>query len=282
MYIEQPQKETILHYSYSAIKHRKMADTDVAVVAAKAFYFKWCPATELMFARAAFSNRAFIRTRETFDVKWLRVRDDLLTRSLFSEQGFQLKSGSLSSKLNKMLDAYSKSHEIRNLSALPDIDDMSALDSLLKDMNDAIAKLGEECLAEKNNKKQKKRVISDVTDIMQSGGATVKTGLSKLAQKMTDSDEPMLSASVGNFAKGLTEVTVERSKKKRDIKASEMEESQLMLSFGAMIKNDQLSADARLKAMEDNIIATNLAVRESAASTAALVSAITMLHSKMA
>lgn len=61
-----------------------------------------------------------------------------------------------------------------------------------------------------------------------------------------------------------------------------MEESQLMLSFGVMIKNDQQVADARLRAMEDNIIATNVAVRESAASTAALVSAITMLHSKMA
>jgi hypothetical protein len=130
-------------------------------------------------------------------------------------------------------------------------------------------------------KKQKKKVISDITEITQSGGASVKTGLSTLAQKMIDDEEEMLSASVGNFAKCLSEVTVERSKKKRDSKASEIEEFQLMLSFRVKIKSDQQVADARLKAMEDNIIATNVAVRESAASTAALVSAITVLHSKM-
>jgi hypothetical protein len=130
-------------------------------------------------------------------------------------------------------------------------------------------------------KKQKKKVISDITEITQSGGASVKTGLSTLAQKMIDDEEEMLSASVENFAKCLSEVTVERSKKIRDSKASEIEESQLMLSFRVKIKSDQQVADARLKAMEDNIIATNVAVRESAASTAALVSAITVLHSKM-
>lgn len=259
-----------------------MIDANVPVTAMKhSLYFKWDPATELLFAKAAYSNKAYIRTKENFEVKWLRVIDDLSTRTLFTEQSFQLKSGSLSSKLKSMLAAYGKAHAIRNLSALPDIDDMSALDSLLKDMSDAIEKLGDECLAEKNNKKQKKRVIGEVTDIIQSGGATVKTGLLDLAKKITDSDETILSASVGNFAKGSTAVTVERSTKKRDIKAAEMEESQLMLSFGVMIKNDQQMADARLKAMEDNLAATAAAVRESAAATANLVTAITMLNSRM-
>jgi hypothetical protein len=78
----------------------------------------------------------------------------------------------------------------------------------------------------------------------------MKIGLSTLTQKVIDGEEEMLSASVGNFSKGLSEVTVERSKKKRDIKASEIEESQLMFLFGAMIKSDQQVADARLKAME--------------------------------
>jgi hypothetical protein len=51
-----------------------------------------------------------------------------------------------------MLAGYAKSHATRNLSALLDIDNMSALDSLLKDMTDAIGKLADECQSEKNNK----------------------------------------------------------------------------------------------------------------------------------
>jgi hypothetical protein len=56
------------------------------------------------------------------------VIDDLSTSTLFPEESFQLRSGSLSSNLKSMA-AYCKAHAIRNLSALPDIDDMSALDS---------------------------------------------------------------------------------------------------------------------------------------------------------
>lgn len=127
------------------------SDVAVAAAAAAGNYFKWCLLSELMFAKASYSNKAYIRTRETFEIKWQRVIDDVTSRTTFSEQGFQLKSGPLSSKLKSMLAAYSKTHAIRNLSALPDIDDMSALNSVLKEMTDAIDKLADERQSEKNN-----------------------------------------------------------------------------------------------------------------------------------
>jgi hypothetical protein len=132
-----------------------MDTTDVAVAAGALKYFKWCPLSELMFAKASYSNKTYIRTRETFEVKWLRVIDDVSSRTIFNEQGFQLKSGSLHSKVKSMLAGYAKSHATRNLSALPDIDDISALDSVLKDMSDAIEKLADECQSEKKSKKKK-------------------------------------------------------------------------------------------------------------------------------
>ena len=68
-----------------------------------------------------------------------------------------------------------------NKSALPDQDDLSEMNSLLCEMLAKIRKIGEDAELEKKNKTQKKKAISDITSIVQKGGASVEKELAQLA-----------------------------------------------------------------------------------------------------
>ena len=115
--------------------------------------FKWDNESDLIFLKAVHANKAYIRSGETFEVKWMRVIIDLTKREKFSAQGFNGKAGSLTTKLRTMLTAFKASIATRNLSALPDRDDMDDIQGLLLSMEEAIEKLGEDVNLEKNTKK---------------------------------------------------------------------------------------------------------------------------------
>ena len=50
--------------------------------------FKWDEESDLLFLKAVFANKAYIRTAETLEVKWLQVVSDLAKRDKFTNQGF--------------------------------------------------------------------------------------------------------------------------------------------------------------------------------------------------
>ena len=131
--------------------------------------FKWDEESELFFLKAVFVNKAYIRTAETLEVKWVRVVSDFAKRDKFTNQGFTGKSGALTVKLRAMFATFKETHGGRNLSALPCRDDMSDINELLLSMVEGIEKLGEEVELEKNTKKQKKRFVKDITDTICKG-----------------------------------------------------------------------------------------------------------------
>lgn len=48
--------------------------------------FKWDEESDLLFLKAVLTNKAFIRSAETFEVKWIRVILDLTKREKFVSQ----------------------------------------------------------------------------------------------------------------------------------------------------------------------------------------------------
>jgi hypothetical protein len=278
---------------------RRMSDIAEGIASTEAaegrhsYNFKWCPETELAFLKAVYANKAFYRTSEKFEVKWTRVIGDCSNRTSFKEQKFQLKQGSLQMKLKSLYSSYLNEFGNRNKSALPDQDDLSEMNSLLCEMLAKIQKIGEDAELEKKTKTQKKKAISDITSIVQKGGASVKKELAQLAENMRSGDEVMLSSSMTNYSKSFTPtpkaapaiVTAEPLKRKRIQKHSDDDDIQLMNSFGVLIKKDAENAEARLQSLENRILesseSSTAALREvsrdSALMNAALISAISSL-----
>ena len=251
--------------------------------------FKWDEETDLLFLKAVLINKAYIRSNEKLEIKWLRVNADLSKRTKFIEQGFQVKPASLTLKLKLMIAAYEKTYASRNLSARPEMENMSGADLILLQMCEDVEKLGEEVLLEKNTKKQKKRTVGDITDAIYKEGAKVKDDLQALAANLRSGEEVMLSAGMTNFAKfalpsAVTPMT-SVPKRKRGVTSAETEEIELMESFSAHIQRDQDLVEDRMRVMEKQIKesgdATTSAIvasaKESAVANAALLAVMTAM-----
>lgn len=256
--------------------------------------FKWDEESDLLFLKAVFANKAYIRTAETLEVKWVRVFSDLTNRVKFMNQGFTGKSGALTVKLKTMFATFKETHGGRNLSALPCRDDMSDVNELLLLMVEGIEKLGEEVELEKNTKKQKKRFVKDITDTICKGGVNVKQNLYSLASDLRSSDEVMLSASVSNFAKmgapaaAVTPSLTERvgssqpPKRRRPAEPVESDDAALMAMFSTQIKKDKESAEVRFVVLEKQIKESGQETTSAIHSTnAALIAAISRLSTSI-
>lgn len=253
--------------------------------------FKWDDESDLLFLKAVYANKAYIRSLETFEVKWIRVILDLTKREKFSSQGFNGKAGSLTTKLRTMLTVFKASISTRNLSALPDRDDLDDIKGLLLSMEEAIEKLGEDVELEKNTKKQKKRSIGHITDALYKGGANVKENLYNLASDLRASDEVLLSASVSNFAKMGAPVAVtpattvktcpsQQPRRRRLAESAESDDAALMTMFSIQIKKDKESAQDKFVVLEKQIkesgSETTSAILSSNVALIAAISALSM------
>lgn len=255
--------------------------------------FKWDEESDLFFLKAVHANKAFIRSGETLEVKWMRVILDLSKRDKFMSQGFTGKAGALTVKLKSMFAAFKESHGSRNLSALPCRDDMSDINGLLLSMVESIEKLGEEVTNEKNTKKQKKKSITDITDAICEGGADVKENLYNLANDLRSSDELILSASVSNFAKmsapaAVTPATTDKTsssqppKRRRCAEPVVSDDAALMAVFSTQIKKDKELAQDRFVVLENQIKESGQETTSAiVTANAALIAAIGVLSSSI-
>jgi hypothetical protein len=146
----------------------------------------------------------------------------------------------------------------------------------------------EETDQEKKVKTEKKKVVADITEVIQSGGG--KSGLAKLASEMKSTGDAYLSGKTDNFVKGFSEscssttktastdvkseikvknisaVTAESSTRKRKLSRTECEGEDLMRTFSdQFLREDQAEAE-RMRNLEETI-------RVSGEATAAAIAA---------
>lgn len=263
----------------------------VAAVAAapKVKYFKWTPEMEELLVRAVMAHKAFKKSKsvsETYEVKYNRVINDLWARKVFSDQGPKQVWTTMQAKLRSLCEKFRTSHGYGddgahvNLSALPNMDDMSETDDLLHEMCKQIATQIEENESEKRTKTQKKKTVASITDVIIKGGG--KEGLAKLSEEILSSGETITSSSTDKFVKGMTAVTCEPKNRKRNISKSEGEGEDLMRSFADQFRRDDAADEARRQSFDDQIrqsgenttAAIEAGNREAAKASMLLISAI--------
>ena len=156
----------------------------------------------MQLVKAVCANKAHMKsknTSDTYEVKFDRVIADLWTRKMFDEQDgkqswttIQAKFRALCEKFRSTL-GYGDAGARVNVSALPNIDDLSETDDLLHHMCKHIATQVEETDAEKRTKTQKKKIVSGISDVIVNGGGNA--GLLKLAEEIKTSGEEIASSS---------------------------------------------------------------------------------------
>ena len=266
------------------------SNSDVVVVKGKG-YMKWSVEMEKLLVKSVKVNRAHIKTKKLqFQEKYDKVIVDLWSRKLFNEQCEKQTWTTVQKIFRALCEKFRSSHGYGdsgmrvNLSSLPDMDELSEVNELLHDMCKEIASQIEETDHEKKVKSEKKKVVMDITDVIQSGGG--KPGLAKLAGDMKKSGEEYLSGKTEDFVKALSEssdsskglpvsrsvssessgvpasalkgniftaVTGESSVRKRKISRSEIEGEDLMRTFtDQFLREDQAEA-TRISNLEETI-----------------------------
>lgn len=249
---------------------------------------------EEMLIRAVKANRAHIKTKkQQFPEKYEKVIADVWSKKEFYEQCEKQTWTTVQKIFRGLCDRFRSKHGYGdsgmrvNLSALPDIDDLSESDALLHDMCKEIASQIEDTDNDKKMKGEKKKVIMDITDVIQSGEG--KTGMVKLANDMKVSGTAYLSGKTDHFVQGLstssksipvesgsvvkatsatsiTVVTGEVSTKMRKLSRSDIEGEDLMRTFGEQFRREDLAEAARMATLEETI-------RSSGEATAAAITA---------
>jgi hypothetical protein len=120
---------------------------EVVVVAAapkaRNGYFKWTDEMEELLVIAVMANKAYKKSKsvnETYEVKYNRVIVDLWSRKVFSDHGPKQAWTTVQAKFRSLCEKFRTSHGYGddgahvNLSALPNMDDMTETDDLLHDM----------------------------------------------------------------------------------------------------------------------------------------------------
>lgn len=273
------------------------SNSDVVVVKGKG-YMKWSAEMEKLLVKSVKVNRAHIKTKKLqFQEKYDKVIVDLWSRKVFYEQCEKQTWTTVQKIFRSLCEKFRSSHGYGdsgmrvNLSALPDMDELSEVNELLHDMCKEIASQIEETDHEKKVKSEKRKVVMDITDVIQSGGG--KPGLAKLAGDMKKSGEDYLSGKTENFVEALSEssgsskglpvsrsasaessgvftgnavsvtsalkgnivsaVTGESSVRKRKISRSEIEGEDLMRTFtDQFLREDQAEA-TRMSSLEETI-----------------------------
>jgi hypothetical protein len=269
-------------------------NADVVVVKGKG-YLKWSDEMEALLVKSVKVNKAHIKTKKLqFQEKYDKVIADLWSRKVFFEQCEKQTWTTVQKIFRALCDKFRSTHGYGdsgmrvNLSALPDMDDLSEINELLHDMCKEIASQIEVTDHEKKAKSEKKKVVMDITDVIQSGGG--KSGLAKLAGDMKNSGEDYLSAKTDNFVKGLFEtsgssrrkvsetggdskgnvasvtsavkgsivstVTGESSVRKRKISRSEIEGEDLMRTFTDQFRREDQAEESRMAHLEETIRVT--------------------------
>jgi hypothetical protein len=174
--------------SFTVGKKIIMSDDDVVVVEKGKGYLKWSPKMKLNLDKAVKANKAHIKTKKLqFQEKYVKVIGDLWSRKEFSEQCEQQTWTTVQKMFRSLCDTFSATHGYGengmrvNLSALPDMDELSEMDELLHDMCKEIASQMDEIDQEKKVKTEKKKVVADITEVIQSGAG--KTGTRKRHEK---------------------------------------------------------------------------------------------------
>lgn len=237
---------------------------------------------ELLLVRSVKANSAHIKTKKLqFEEKYDKVITDLWSRKAFSDQSEKQSWNTVQKNFRGLCEKFRTSHGYGdsgmrvNLSALPDMDEITEIDELLHDMCKDIAGQAEETDHDKKVKTEKKKVVLDITEIIQSGAG--KAGLAKLANDMTASGDVYLSTKTANFAKGFSAVgnsskgtpsvedkskptsrvvaavTGEASTRKRKMKRSEEEGEEIMRSISEQFLQEDQAEAKRMQNLAETI-----------------------------
>jgi hypothetical protein len=126
---------------FTVAKKIIMSDTAVVVVEKGKGYLKWSPKMKLNLVKAVKANKAHIKTKRLqFRGKYVKVIGDLWSREEFNEQCEKQRWATVEKMFRSLCDKFSSVHGYGengmriNLSALPDMDELSEMDELLHDM----------------------------------------------------------------------------------------------------------------------------------------------------
>jgi hypothetical protein len=207
-------------------------------------YFKWTDEMEELLVKEVMA-KAYKKSKsvnETYEVKYYRVIVDLWPRKVFSYQGSKQAWTTVQAKFRSLCEKFRTSHGYGddgahvNLSALPNMDDMTESDDLLHDMSKQISTQIVENKTEKRTKTQKKKTVASITDVIMKGGG--KGGLLKLSEEIQSSGETIISSGTEKFVDGI-------KYRKRHISKSEVEGEDLIRSFANQFRRGDAAEELR-------------------------------------
>ena len=163
---------------------------------------KWCPEMELELVNQVYMIGAFQRvTNEPLKPKFKQVLTNLWKLATFQAKGQPVAWNTLQHKYQALMKAFRTKHgfgdegERANLSALPE--DSSQIDLQLEIMHNLTVKKEKCTVASKLFEVENKRVISDITDAVVSGGG--KEALLELSNRVASTSTSSSTAGVREF-----------------------------------------------------------------------------------
>ena len=190
-----------------------------------------------------YSHGAYLRGgNENVADKFKALTSYLWKNSEFSNQGQPIAASSMQKKFGALLKAFRDKHgfsddgERANLSAIPE--ESSDIDLKLEEIHNALEEKRISDMKNKCKDAEKKKSISDVTDVISSGGG--RKGLNQLAAETSSS----LTSSSSTAVREFSEMGKSGPSRKRDRSQAKLEEEAEMSSIREQINVDIVAARA--------------------------------------
>jgi hypothetical protein len=201
---------------------------------------KWCDEMTLELVNQVYMIGAFQRVaNEPLEPKFKQVVTNLWKLAIFQEKGQPVAWNTIQNKFSTLMKAFKTKHgygdegERANLSALPE--DSSKIDLQLEIMANIAIKKDKSNVASKLSEVESKKVISDITDAVVSGGG--KEALLDLSRSVASTSTASSTAGVREFG------TMAKTKKRPRIVAVP-EESQGMKMLRDLVTADKATYQA--------------------------------------
>jgi hypothetical protein len=201
---------------------------------------KWCPQMELELVNQVFMIGAFQRkANDQLEAKFKQVVANLWKLAIFQDKGQPVAWNTLQHKYQTLMKAFRVKHgfgdegERANLSALPK--DSSEIDLQLEIMHNLTVRKEKCVVASKLIEVENKKVISDITDAVVSGGGK---------EALLDLSSSVASTSTSSSTAGVREFGAMSKGKKRLRSATVSDESQGMKMLRDLITVDSARFEA--------------------------------------
>lgn len=224
---------------------------------------KWCPEMTLELVNQVYMIGAFQRVaNEPLETKFKQVVANLWKLGIFQDKGQPVAWNTIQHKFGTLMKAFKTKHgygdegERANLSALPE--DSSPVDLQLEIMANLTLKKEKCVVASKLIEVESKKVISDITDAVVSGGGK---------EALVDLSRSVASTSTASSTAGVREFATMAKGKKRSRSIANTEESQGMKMLRDLITAEKTTYEAteaentraREQALSDRETMLNLA-----------------------